>query len=341
MGGGICSIARSPTVVNSILWGDTVGGSPSEIYLEGSTINITYSDIQGGWAGTGNIDADPLFVGGGDYHLKTGSPCIDTGTSVGAPAYDIDGLPRPQGSGYDMGAYEYDGPTIKVSSNSSCEWKDTFNGGETVYGHTTLGLSPSTYDLYVVDQRSDWTDETPLSHDLCTQCATTPESSFTTDGSGNMPCGTIIWQNLQTTVTNASFDIIIDVNGNGKFDFSTDFIDSMSVAGFTTLVKLTSFEAIPDSNKVILKWVTESEIDNAGFNLYRATSEDGDYVKINDSLIPAEGSSTSGATYKYVDNSVRNRTTYYYKLEDIDLNGASTMHGPVSAEPRMTRRISR
>jgi hypothetical protein len=101
-----------------------------------------------------------------------------------------------------------------------------------------------------------------------------------------------------------------------------------------TLIKLTSFEAIPASNKVILEWTTESEINNAGFNIYRAESEDGEYVKINPTLIPAEGNGTSGATYKYVDDSVRNRITYYYKLEDIDLKGTSTMHRAVNATPR-------
>lgn len=81
-------------------------------------------------------------------------------------------------------------------------------------------------------------------------------------------------------------------------------------------------------------WNAESEIDNAGFNLYRAESEDGEYVKINDSLIPAEGSPTQGASYQFIDENVQNRKTYYYKLEDIDLKGISTMHGPVSAAPR-------
>jgi hypothetical protein len=59
-------------------------------------------------------------------------------------------------------------------------------------------------------------------------------------------------------------------------------------------------------------------------------------VKINASLIPAEGSATQGASYQFIDKNVKNRTTYYYKLEDIDLNGTSTMHGPVSATPRRT-----
>ncbi|MBI4832657.1 MAG: matrixin family metalloprotease [Candidatus Lindowbacteria bacterium] len=88
------------TMTNCILWGD----SPNEI--SGATGTTTYSDIQGGRAGTGNIDADPLFVGDGDYHLTSGSPCIDTGTNSGVTD-DIDGNPRPLDSGYDMGADEF------------------------------------------------------------------------------------------------------------------------------------------------------------------------------------------------------------------------------------------
>jgi hypothetical protein len=102
-----------------------------------------------------------------------------------------------------------------------------------------------------------------------------------------------------------------------------------------TVIKLSSFTAAPIAGQVLLNWSTETETDNAGLNIYRAESENGEYIKINDSLIPAQGSPTQGASYEFVDNDVQNRKTYYYKLEDIDLNGISTMHGPVSATPRM------
>ncbi|MCX5885115.1 MAG: hypothetical protein NT096_04250, partial [Proteobacteria bacterium] len=111
--------------------------------------------------------------------------------------------------------------------------------------------------------------------------------------------------------------------------------DGMGDACDATVIQLSSFTATPSDRKVILAWTTESEVDNAGFNLYRAESEDGEYVKINPSLIPAEGSSTEGALYQYVDGNLDNRITYFYKLEDIDLNGKGTMHGPVSATPRL------
>jgi hypothetical protein len=101
-----------------------------------------------------------------------------------------------------------------------------------------------------------------------------------------------------------------------------------------TVINLSSFTVTAKAGKIILSWSTESEIDNAGFNLYRASSENGAYIKINDSLIPAQGSSTRGVAYEFTDKDVKNRKTYYYKLEDIDLSGISTMHGPVSATPR-------
>jgi hypothetical protein len=103
-------------------------------------------------------------------------------------------------------------------------------------------------------------------------------------------------------------------------------------------IELSLFAVSPSNKKVILTWTTESEVDNAGFNLYRSDAVDGEYVKINSSLISAEGSVTQAASYEFVDKNVQNRTTYYYKLEDIDLYGSSTFHGPTSATPRVLSR---
>lgn len=101
------------------------------------------------------------------------------------------------------------------------------------------------------------------------------------------------------------------------------------------LISLAQFKATPMSRSIRIAWSTESEIDNTGFNLYRSESEDGEYVQINDVLISAEGTPTQGAAYEFVDEGLQNRKTYYYKLEDIDQNGQSTMHGPVNATPRL------
>ncbi len=102
-----------------------------------------------------------------------------------------------------------------------------------------------------------------------------------------------------------------------------------------SLIDLASMEAVPANRKITVKWTTASEVNNAGFNIYRAKVEDGEYEQINDSLIPAEGSPTEGAAYEFIDNDVQIRKTYYYMLEDVDQNGISTLHGPVSATPRL------
>jgi len=99
-GGGIA------TLVNCIVWGN----EELALELDGlSTVVVTYSDIEGGWAGEGNIEADPLFRAPESdiYRLLEDSPCVDTGTAEGAPAEDIWGIYRPHGEGHDRGAHEF------------------------------------------------------------------------------------------------------------------------------------------------------------------------------------------------------------------------------------------
>jgi len=65
------------------------------------------------------IIGDPKFVNpaGGDFHLREDSPAIDSGSSIDAPSDDFDGNPRPQGAGYDVGAFEFMGMGVNGPSN--------------------------------------------------------------------------------------------------------------------------------------------------------------------------------------------------------------------------------
>jgi len=122
-GRGMYNNISSPTVTNCILWDHSV----DEIYDEnGSAPVITYSNVRGGYAGTGNINADPVFAdaGAGDFHLRSGSPCIDTGSDAAAIAAglttDFEGDSRfIDGNGdtfatVDMGADEHVPPPTEV-----------------------------------------------------------------------------------------------------------------------------------------------------------------------------------------------------------------------------------
>ncbi len=119
-GGAYFGGESTPTVTNSVVWDN---GS-EQFYIDGSsTLVVSYSNIQGGWVGTANIDDDPLFVDpdNDDYRLSPGSPCIDAANNAAVPkgiGTDLDGNSRfvddpatkDTGNGdppiVDMGAYE-------------------------------------------------------------------------------------------------------------------------------------------------------------------------------------------------------------------------------------------
>jgi predicted outer membrane repeat protein len=97
-GAGFSPGAASAYVYNTIIWGNSVAAFGA---LAAASCNID----QGGTAGAAT---NPMFTGPGaseNYHLQSGSPAIDA-CNTGLPA-DLDNTPRPYGSRYDMGAYEY------------------------------------------------------------------------------------------------------------------------------------------------------------------------------------------------------------------------------------------
>lgn len=79
--------------------------------------------------------------------------------------------------------------------------------------------------------------------------------------------------------------------------------------------------------KVKISWETATELQTAGFNLYRSTSPTGEFELVNrDQLIPSRGTTTSGASYTYLDNNVEAGKTYYYLLEEIELDASSNRY---------------
>ena len=148
IGGGIASWAASPTITNCIVWGNEAPISPEihvvEEYQEWvGTPTVTYSDVLGGWSGEGNIDANPLFIGAGDYHLRTDSPCIDAGIEAGLDI-DIDEDTRPYGAGFDLGADEYTGPRWALGLDAA------FEAGSVSLDYVIWTPEPATWVNYLI-----------------------------------------------------------------------------------------------------------------------------------------------------------------------------------------------
>ncbi len=149
-GGGVRVAAASINLQNSIVWGNTsASGSSPQTYVDpgyGGTISLEYSDIEGGYAGTGNINADPVFSGNW-FFVSEGSPCVDSGD----PNAALNDLPWPStptaarwpsrgGLQNDMGAYGGPGcyPFEMVTINASdifgwAPWTVDFDAAESYF----------------------------------------------------------------------------------------------------------------------------------------------------------------------------------------------------------------
>jgi hypothetical protein len=180
-GGGVFSTGTAPLIVNCTICDNSVnvsGGIAGLVLSEGTMLNsivrsntggdqmsstdpiVQFSNIQGGYPGTGNIDEDPLFFNPSDhnYRLTNYSPCINRGTRDGAPGEDIVGTPRPFMGGVDMGAWEYVGVhplqadlfSVSASSGGSVEFMlsaGTSNGGRVYAVFASLSGTVPGYPL--------------------------------------------------------------------------------------------------------------------------------------------------------------------------------------------------
>ncbi len=144
-GGGIYTnlTAIPGNTLNSILWGNKLGLTVNNISVTGSPIFVQYSAVGGGFAGTGNINSDPLFVNpqpasvapttAGDYRLLKCSPAINTGNNSSIPpatTTDLDGNARIAYQRVDMGAYEKQSLSFAVPDASGIVYVDNAKSGD-------------------------------------------------------------------------------------------------------------------------------------------------------------------------------------------------------------------
>lgn len=180
--GGIHCISHRrdcrPTISNSILWAN----SPYEISLEsGASASISYSDVQGGYEGEGNIDADPCFIEpghwtdandpniivepndpnaiwlDGDYHLLVASPCIEAGNpyfTYRPGDVDMDAQPRLMGRRVDMGADEFEIAMVVVTKPQGGEVWAAGSWHEIKWA--SYGISGTVDIYYSTNNGTDW-----------------------------------------------------------------------------------------------------------------------------------------------------------------------------------------
>ena len=110
-------------------------------------------------------------------------------------------------------------------------------------------------------------------------------------------------------------------------------------------VSLSSFRPVrdPDTGHILITWVTESELNNAGFNILRGVSKAGEFKVINlKGIIAGHGTTSEKHLYTYRDTTAKPNVVYYYQLEDVSLDGKRTrlmtthLRGNVTAAGKVT-----
>lgn len=107
-------------------------------------------------------------------------------------------------------------------------------------------------------------------------------------------------------------------------------------------VNLSYFRAEHTDAGVILKWITESEIDNAGFYIYRSETKEGEFKAVNTTMIQGAGTTGERNEYIWTDTTVKPNTFYYYRIEDVSHAGVREqlatvrLRGLISARGKLT-----
>ncbi len=95
-----------------------------------------------------------------------------------------------------------------------------------------------------------------------------------------------------------------------------------------TAIVLLVVNLVSATPPIVVRWSTASELDTAGFHIYRGENPDGPFnTKLNAELIPSSPDPLLGGTYAFTDTNVTPGHTYYYQLEDVDTNGVTNIAG--------------
>jgi len=150
-----------------------------------------------------------------------------------------------------------------------------------------------------------------------------------------VPAGTFILKlqarNSDNSVFNTQTSSSWASGGTGT-DTDLDVQEDVSLP-----VTLSFFTAIPIDSGVKLKWRTESEVGNIGFNIYRSETKDGKFIKLNDKLIPGAGNSAMPNDYYFTDKTAIKGKQYYYYLEDVSVDGLRQKSSIISTNKDLKR----
>ena len=140
-----------------------------------------------------------------------------------------------------------------------------------------------------------------------------------------------------------SFLYLLEKNIKTWYGLRTDQGSPSVRAGQALPVQLSQFRPdLTETGTVVINWATESEMDNAGFNILRSQTRTGEFKVINAQLILGAGTTAERNTYTWTDTAAKPNVVYYYQIEDVSFDGERQtlatvrLRGLISAKGKLT-----
>jgi uncharacterized repeat protein (TIGR01451 family) len=294
----------------------------------------------GGGGGGGVIlvsgAANSASVSGGANGVTLNTPSVAYGATSGSSGFTSTNVssissPGPHSASIctDVGITKVGTPD-PVLQNATLTYTLTVtnNGPQAAATVTVVDTLPAevTY-VSVSSSPSTW---------ICSQA-----SGVVTCTLAGMPSGDVETITIVTTATTPALALNTAVVNSVTADpaLGNNTATFTSTIEFPTAVRLNSLAATNAPNGVLITWNTAGEVHNLGFNVYREVA--GQKVRINPSLIAGSAllmrdtvEQHGAKTYGWMDSSPASSGLYW--LEDLDLNGTRTLHGPVQIEQQGT-----
>ncbi|MCK4561108.1 MAG: T9SS type A sorting domain-containing protein [Calditrichia bacterium] len=340
-GGGLIVDGTPFTVTSGVVGGTidinstttTVTGATGSF---GGTVTFSHTAAQS-VGGTGTIVFSTLEIDNGSG-LTLNRPTTATSLTLtnGLINNGLNVLTLGSGSSGSSTSY-VNGPVAITNATGT----QTFPIGKSNFRPITTNLSSSatpTVQFEVFDVAPNYSFSVPLVHISTVRYWLGTLSGIITGGSVNVTYGPD--DGVQTpssllmaySADNSAAYTSLGGTGSGAPSGNITGTLSGTALGYFTLgtsasdnslpVELSVFAAQPVYNMVTLTWVTESEIWNEGFNIYRRdVKEEDEWRLLSESMIPGQGNTSEKTTYEFVDRSVAAGQTYEYMLESISYAG--------------------
>jgi hypothetical protein len=336
-GGGVDVVYSDASFTNCIIYNNH-GAYSDNLYLEFSTAEVNYCDLEmpDGATGSNNIDEDPKFTdaANGDYSLRYDSPCIDAGT--GDYVYD-ENTNHDFGWRLDMGSEEYSGDRVLKSVTGT---------GEILFGGkvrakidvTNLG-SLSEIDITVHENESHsgapstvkrWYSITPTGSGFtCDVTLSYKDAELNGEDEGTLNMyrwDGSAWEGPKASSANSVTENWLTVDDQNSFsDWILDSDGNLPV-------ELTSFTANVINGAVKLEWQTGTETNNKGFSVERKSLFAQDENNWNEiGFVDGAGTTAEPHQYSFTDANVESGK-YFYRLKQIDIGGSFEYSETIEAE---------